>query len=186
MRMLSLFIGICLIIFGIYGFQSLADSADSNSANSEKVCVHSDNMLKSKISDKLDALGGDISERVRYAVQDGRIILIGYVKDETQHQDVLKAVAQLRGHYVNLYDHIQVRVVMPDTESADTAMTGEVKLKLLKPFNGVKSGDYAVTTFNGVVYVVGTADTQAEKTRVINAIKELSDKEPVEYINVRP
>ena len=75
---------------------------------------------------------------------------------------------------------------MPATETADTAITARVKAKLMKPFNDVKSGNYAVTTFDGVVYIVGTSDTEEEKVRVINSVKSVGDHRLVYHIDVRP
>ncbi len=166
---------ISLAIFSIYGFQVIADCQNHNAWNNRTVDtnIYSDSELKSKINDELASLEGDLQNRVELAVQDGMVIVIGYVQNEAQHNAVINAVKRVGG-YIELIDKVEISS-KPDTLVRDTITTGKVKAYLMRPFNGMAVGDYAVTTVNQVVYIVGTAKSEAEKKRIIDYTKSLSN-----------
>ncbi|MBR1734108.1 MAG: BON domain-containing protein [Alphaproteobacteria bacterium] len=171
---------ISLAIFGLYAIPVIADVTDNNheKGGTTMSYIFSDTELQSKINDELESLGGDLSNRIELAVQDARIIVIGYVRSQNQHDQAIKAIKKVGG-YRELIDKIEINSE-PKTLIRDAITTTKMKAYL-----ATEKGKYAVTTVDRVIYIVGSAKTEEQKQKIIDYAKSLSNVfKVVEAINV--
>lgn len=181
MKMYKSIAKISLVILGLYGVPVLAGDSNGNNvpqSGAAVSCIYSDCELKSKIDDELTALGGDLVNRIELAVQDARIIAIGYVRSQSQHDAAIDAIKRVGG-YRELIDRIEISS-KPDTPIKDAVTTGKMKV-----FLATKDGDYAVTTVNQVIYIIGSTKSEQEERRIIEYAKSLSNvNKVVSYIKI--
>ena len=180
MKMYKSIVKISLVILGLYSVPIFADDVNNNTPKNEATVsyIYSDCELKSKINDELTALGGDLVNRIELAVQDARIIAIGYVCNQGQHDAAIDAIKRVGG-YRELIDRIEISN-KPDTPIRDAVTTGKMKI-----FLATEDGDYAVTTVNRVIYIIGSAKSEQDERKIIDYAKSLSNvNKVVSYIKI--
>lgn len=103
----------------------------------------------------------DLYMNISVAVDEGRVLLTGTVKDPETRVEAVRLAWQPKG-VKEVSNEIQVTDKSSIKDIAnDTWITAQVRSKLL--FNkGIRSINYSVDTVNGVVYLMGLAKDEAE------------------------
>ncbi|HXQ52971.1 MAG TPA: BON domain-containing protein [Stellaceae bacterium] len=118
-------------------------------------------------------------------VYEGRVLITGDVPTEEWRAEAVKLAWQT-DRVKEVYDEIQVG---PEEgfgqDMGDTAITSKLKTQIIADAD-VKSINYTVTTVKGVVYIIGSARSQAEIDRVIDHARNIGDvRRVVSYVRIR-
>lgn len=115
---------------------------------------------------------------------DGRMLVTGNVPTDAWRDEAIKRAWQAK-YVKEVYDEI---IVGPgsgfETDAHDAVTTQKLKAQLLTD-SDVRSNNYIVTTENRVVYIIGSAHSDAEKQRVIDRARALSGvRRVITYIRI--
>ncbi|HYL50127.1 MAG TPA: BON domain-containing protein [Stellaceae bacterium] len=114
----------------------------------------------------------------------GRMLVTGNVPTEAWRDEAIKRAWQAK-NVKEVYDEITVsqgQGFMSDAHDAVT--TQKLKAELLTDPD-VRSNNYIVTTENRVVYIIGSAHSEAEKQRVIDRARDMSGvRRVITYIRI--
>lgn len=114
-----------------------------------------------------------MSTRLGLTIDQGRVLITGHAKDAQERLDAVRLAWQAKG----VKDVINEIQVGEDTGFGDTAndtwISTQVRSALVLD-KAVSSQNYSVTTDSGVVYLLGTAKSQAEIDRVIEHARQTS------------
>ena len=115
---------------------------------------------------------------------DGRMLITGNVPTEAWRDEAIKRAWQAK-NVKEVYDEITVGAGAGfETNAHDAVTTQKLKAQLLTDPD-VRSNNYIVTTENRVVYIIGSAQTDAEKQRVIDRARALSGvRRVITYIRI--
>lgn len=116
--------------------------------------------------------------RIGLTVDQGRVLLTGRASDAQMRLDAVRLAWQAEG-VKEVINEIQVDTESGMLDSArDTWITTQLRTKIT--FDGdIHSQNYSIDTINGVVYLMGTATTQAELDRVIQHARSLANVQRV-------
>ncbi len=126
-----------------------------------------------------------LSEDLDNTVYEGRVLLTGDVPSEAWRDEAVKRAWKIDG-VKEVYDEIQVG---PEEgfrqDVGDDTITSKLKAQLVADAD-VKSINYTITTVNGVVYVIGSARSQAELDRVVDHARNIANvRRVVSYVRIR-
>jgi osmotically-inducible protein OsmY len=111
---------------------------------------------------------------IQVDVSEGRVMLTGSVEKPETHDDAVKIAWQTAG-VRQVIDEIQVTSEGGFKSGVNDAWIAN-KLRTQLMFDGdVKNINYTVEVENGVVYLLGIAQNQAELDRVIASARDISD-----------
>ncbi|MDE1930507.1 MAG: BON domain-containing protein [Alphaproteobacteria bacterium] len=115
---------------------------------------------------------------------DGRMLVTGNVPTEAWRDEAIKRAWQAK-NVKEVYDEISVGAGAGfETNAHDAVTTQKLKAQLLAD-SDVRSNNYIVTTENRAVYIIGSAQTDAEKQRVIDRARALSGvRRVITYIRI--
>ncbi|MGH7008030.1 MAG: BON domain-containing protein [Stellaceae bacterium] len=115
---------------------------------------------------------------------DRRMLVTGNVPTEAWRDEAIKRAWQAK-NVKEVYDEITVGPGTGfETNAHDAVTTQKLKAQLLTDPD-VRSNNYTVTTENRVVYIIGSAQTDAEKQRVIDRARALSGvRRVITYIRI--
>jgi len=115
---------------------------------------------------------------------DGRMLVTGNVPTDAWHDEAIKRAWQAK-YVKEVYDEINVGPGSGlETDAHDAVTTQKLKTQLLTD-SDVRSNNYIVTTENRVVYIIGSAHSEAEKQRVIDRARALSGvRRVITYIRI--
>ena len=115
---------------------------------------------------------------------DGRMLVTGNVPTEAWRDEAIKRAWQAK-NVKEVYDEISVGAGAGfETNAHDAVTTQKLKAQLLTDPD-VRSNNYIVTTENRVVYIIGSAHSDAEKQRVIDRARALSGvRRVISYIRI--
>lgn len=107
---------------------------------------------------------------IELTVFEGAVLLNGALPDEAYIDEVVKTVWQTDGvkkvyNYIRLDEPLSIEKV-----NEDAAVSAKIRYEL-SITQGVSSVNYKITMENGVVYLMGIAENQAELDRVVAVIK---------------
>ena len=126
-----------------------------------------------------------MADNIDNTVYEGRVLLTGSVPSEEWHAEAVARTWKVDG-VKEVYDEIQVG---PPESFSENMSDGEISTKLKAQLVGdgdVKSINYTVTTVRGIVYVIGSARSQAELDRVIDHARNIGGvKRVVSYVRIR-
>ncbi|WP_241503745.1 BON domain-containing protein [Ferruginivarius sediminum] len=127
----------------------------------------------------------EMYRKVSLQVQEGRVLVTGVVPSEEMRSDAVRLAWQADG-VKEVINEVEVSKGGGIEDFArDTWISAQLKSKLL--FDGdVSSINYSVETVNGVIYLLGVAQTQAELDRVLNHARNLAHvRKVVSYVRVK-
>ncbi len=142
----------------------------------------SDTVIKAKINDAW--LNYDVSTfgKLSTTVEQGRVLITGVVQDPNHRVEAVRLAWQVKG----------VKQVINEIRVADSeGFTGFVRDKWITSRlrtaitidRVVQSINYSIDTVQGVVYLMGYAQSQAELNRVIETARTISNvKQVVSYV----
>lgn len=142
----------------------------------------SDNTLRVKVNGVL--MSGQGLEQVEIIIHRGRVLLLGIVDKEVTKTVAVSKIKKITG-VKEVIDEIQVGHESFADYSRD-AWIGH-KLRALLFFDSrVYSQNYHLRVSNKNVYILGTAQSQAEKDFVIEQAESLPVRRVITYIDVLP
>lgn len=152
----------------------------------EPIDTARDVAIRSEASQSWAAYNFDLAHDLDATVYEGRVLLTGRVPSEEWRQEAVKRTWQVGG-VKEVYDEIEVGPDPGTMQSArDTIATGRLRTELIAD-GDVRSINYTITTVNGVVYIIGSARSQAELDRVTDYARNLSNvRRVVSYVRIRP
>ncbi len=138
------------------------DRAISDDYNDTKLNV----VIRNALSQRKLSYAVDIE----LTVFEGAVLLNGALPDEAYIDEVVKTVWQTDGvkkvyNYIRLDEPLSIEKV-----NEDAAVSAKIRYEL-SITQGVSSVNYKITMENGVVYLMGIAENQAELDRVVAVIK---------------
>lgn len=138
------------------------DRAISDDYNDTKLNV----VIRNALSQRKLSYAVDIE----LTVFEGAVLLNGALPDEAYIDEVIKTVWQIDGvkkvyNYIRLDEPLSIEKV-----NEDAAVSAKIRYEL-SITQGVSSVNYKITMENGVVYLMGIAENQAELDRVVAVIK---------------
>lgn len=105
-------------------------------------------------------------------VTEGRVLITGVVSDPQDRLDAIRIAWQVDG-VREVINEIEVDKPLGFSGYArDSAITGQIESRLLFD-SSIKSINYSILTENRVVYVMGIAQDEAERSRVIDHARQI-------------
>lgn len=115
----------------------------------------------------------------------GRMLVTGTVPTQEWRDEAIKRAWTAKG-VKEVYD--EIKVGKPESfgsNAKDAIISQKLKAKLLTDAD-IHSNNYIVTTDRGVLYIIGSARSDAERDRVVDYARNLADvKRVVSYIRIR-
>ncbi len=141
-----------------------------------------DNWIKLQINNKFQSK--KLSGKVEIVVKHARVLLVGFVDDSSQAAECV-AIAKDISKVVEVIDAIKIgHTQSTDTAAKDSWITSRVKSAMAVDGN-IHCLNFNITTYNGIVYILGTAETQLELNAVVNIARSTSCvKKVVSYIEL--
>ncbi|MDR1333652.1 MAG: BON domain-containing protein [Holosporaceae bacterium] len=144
----------------------------------------SDTKLQTLINHALFKEDKELFDNVELSVKHGMVVVIGYVKESSQHDRIIETVKSVKG-VGEVYDEVKIQEIPRAADLAkDANITSRIKSALL--FDGnVSSLNYDITTVKSVVYICGTAQSKYERDVVLNQARTTSGvNKVVAYIKI--
>ncbi|MDR2724306.1 MAG: BON domain-containing protein [Holosporaceae bacterium] len=144
----------------------------------------SDTWLRAKINKVLFDEDRDLFDMVELSIKHGTVIVIGYVKDDSQRDKIMQIVRNI-DEVEEAYDEIQVQKFPCASDFVnDLSITSRIKSSLI--FDGnISSLNYDITTVKGIVYICGTAKTKYERDVLLNHARSTSGvKKVISYVKI--
>lgn len=126
----------------------------------------------------------ELMRRVDMTVSDGRVLLTGRAADAQMRLDAVRLAWQAKG-VQEVINEIQVDNDSGLMDSArDTWISTQLRTKLTFD-SRIHSQNYSIDTVNGVVYLMGLADSQDELNRAVDHARALPNvQRVVNYVRV--
>jgi osmotically-inducible protein OsmY len=144
-----------------------------------------DTVIRSAVSTSWDKFNPDLPHDLDATVYQGRVLITGRVPSEEWRQEAVQRTWKVDG-VKEVHDEIEVG---PDTHFSDEARDTVISTRLRNDLlfdSQVKSINYTVKTENGVVYVMGSARSQAELDRVTGYARNIPNvRRVVSYVRIR-
>ncbi|WP_346344083.1 BON domain-containing protein [Magnetospirillum sulfuroxidans] len=127
----------------------------------------------------------DMYSKVTFAISEGRILLTGTVPTEQVREDAVRLTWQVAG-VREVYNELLVRESSGLIDGArDVRIQQEIKSRMLFD-KEVSNINYTVDVTDGVVYLLGIAQSDAELNRVIGHAREVSAvKNIINYVRLK-
>lgn len=142
--------------------------------------------IRSNITQAWAKYSDPMTHALDATVYEGRVLLTGRVPNPEWRDQAVKLAWQVNG-VKDVYNEIEIGPITSTGEDlSDTQITGRLRSDLL--FDGeIRSVNYTITTAGRVVYLIGSARTQAELDRVTNYARNIPDvRRVVSYVMIRP
>ena len=115
---------------------------------------------------------------ISIAVQDGRVLLTGSVLTSKTRAEAITLVKHIEG-VKTVFDEIKIGAPKSfGNETNDTWISTKARSELIA-MEGIHSNNYSVTTFNGVVYLMGIAQNNQELDHAIQVVKTIKGVQKV-------
>ena len=142
----------------------------------------SDNVIHGNVLSELSK--ASLFKMLEVSVKHSRVMLLGYVLDEDQKKRAIEIASQARG-VTEVIDEIKIGYSSTFEHSiVDSTVTSRIKTAMM--FDGnVHCLNFNITTYNGVVYILGSAESNLEKDVVVNIARTTCGvNKVIAYINV--
>ena len=118
-------------------------------------------------------------------VYEGRVLVTGRVPNDQWRAEAVQRTWKVE-NVKEVYDEIEVG---PETHFADTLRDKTISTRLTNDLvfdSQVKSINYTIRTANGVVYIIGSARSEAERNRVMDYARNIPNvRKVVTYVRIR-
>jgi osmotically-inducible protein OsmY len=144
-----------------------------------------DKAIRAVVLQDWDKVTPELAHDLSATVYDGRVLLTGRVPKEEWRDAAVKGAWRADG-VKEVYNEIEVG---PDThfmdEARDTVISSRLRADLIAD-GKVKSINMTVKTEDGVVYIIGSARSQAELDRVTDYARNTANvRRVVSYVRIR-
>ena len=144
-----------------------------------------DKTIAAQVSQSWDQYSHDLAHDLAVTVYQSRVLITGRVPNEQMRQEAVQRTWKVDG-VKEVYDEVEVG---PDTHFADQARDTVISTRLrtdLLADSHIKSINYTVKTESGVVYIIGSARSQAELNRVTDYARNIPNvRRVVSYVRIR-
>ena len=169
------FIFLLLMLFLCSCIQSSITSIAGNAAISEKGFNKSvsDTFLFTKIKSNLIKLNLKNITKIIVVVSQGKVVLIGEVKNHTERLRIVKSIWNING-IIEVHNELLIgNDYSIYQKTKDMLLSSKIKTILL--FNKeIYTNNYEIVVFNNVVYLVGISRNLEEQIVLENKIKKFS------------
>lgn len=133
-----------------------------------------DTLLMTKIISKISSIELKNFTNIKVSVSHGNVLLVGNIESQKKRLELIKEVWQVEG-VQNIYNEMNIGSSLSFSERADNLLF-ETRLENRLLFeSGIYSNNYSIDVVNGNVYVMGTASSIEEKTKLENFLGEMKD-----------
>lgn len=144
-----------------------------------------DAAIGAQVSASWNQFNPALADDLTATVYEGRVLVTGRVPNQDWQQEAVKRAWKVDG-VKEVYNEIEVG---PDThfldEARDTVISTRLKADLVSD-GYIKSINYTIRTENGVVYIIGSARSQAELNRVTDYARNIANvRRVVSYVRIR-
>ncbi len=147
--------------------------------------VLSDTDIRAQIDSLWLQKDPSLFSHVGLAVQNSHVLLTGSVLTPKARAEAVHLAWQVKGVKA-VYDEIKVGEAHSFGDGADDVWISTKVRASLVGKGGIHSNNYSVTTFNGVVYLMGIAQNQQELTRAIKVAKSIKGvKNVISHMDVK-
>ncbi len=144
-----------------------------------------DAAIGAQISASWDQYSPELAHDLTATVYEGRVLITGRVPKQEWQQEAVQRAWKIEG-VKEVYNEIEVG---PDTHFMDSARDTVISTRLKNDMvfdSQIKSINYTVRVENGVVYVIGSARSQAELNRVTDYARNIPNvRRVVSYVRIR-
>jgi osmotically-inducible protein OsmY len=127
-----------------------------------------------KIISKISSIELKNFTNIKVSVSHGNVLLAGNIESQKKRLELIKEVWQVEG-VQNIYNEMNIGSSLSFSERADNLLF-ETRLENRLLFeSGIYSNNYSIDVVNGNVYVMGTASSIEEKTKLENFLGEMKD-----------
>lgn len=126
-----------------------------------------------------------LGNKTETVVKHGRVLVLGYVTSEKEKTEAIEEVKGIKG-VKEVIDEIKLGYAQTmETAAKDSWITSRIKTAMTTDGN-IHSLNYNITTYNGVVYILGFAESKLEFDALINIARSTSCvNKVVHYIDIR-
>ena len=145
-----------------------------------------DTKIRVQINDLWFRSDFEMYRKVGLNIYEGRVMLTGVVASDQARADAVRLTWQASG-VREVYNEIEVVATGKDFTdySHDAIITQKLNYHLLMD-KDIKNVNYTVDVVNGVVYLIGTAQSDTELERVLAYARDISDvKRVVSHVYVK-
>jgi osmotically-inducible protein OsmY len=142
--------------------------------------------IRAQVVDKWDRFNPELASNLSCTVYDGKVLVTGTVKNPEWRVDAVRLAWQVEGvKEVHSEAQVSDKTSLSD-DARDTWITTRLRSALTFDPN-VRSLNYTIETVNGTIYLIGSARTQNELTRVTNHARNIPNvRKVVTYVDIRP
>lgn len=147
--------------------------------------ILSDTDIRAKIDSLWIQKGSGLFTHVGLSVQNGQVLLTGSVPTAEARNQAEKLAWEVKGVKA-IFNEIQVGEPHSFGDASnDVWISTKVRSELIAT-KGIHSNNYSVTTFNGVVYLLGVAQNQQELNKALWVIKSIKGvKNVISHMTVK-
>jgi osmotically-inducible protein OsmY len=144
-----------------------------------------DDALKAAISHEFEVYNPEMAENLDLVVYEGRVLVTGRIPNPTWRDEAIKRVWATKG-VKEVYNEIEIGPFSSSRADMDDAWISTQLRNDLVWDADIRSVNYIVTTSDHVVYVMGSARSQAELDRVTGYARVIPGvKRVVSYAQIR-
>jgi len=147
--------------------------------------IVSDADIRAGINAQWYRANSDMAGQLSLSVYDGRVLITGIVSNPEFKVQAVRLASQVKG-----VKEVNDEILVSDRSTIGNSARDELiktRLRSAVLFDGdVRSVNYTIDVINGVVYLSGSARTQAELDKVIDYARNIPDvKKVVNYARIR-
>ena len=133
-----------------------------------------DTLLMTKVISKISSIELKNFTNIEVSVSYGNVLLAGNIESQRKRLELIREVWKVEG-VQNIYNEMNIGSSLSFSERADDLLF-ETRLKNRLLFeSGIYSNNYSIDVVNENVYVMGTASSIEEKTKLENFLGEMKD-----------
>lgn len=148
--------------------------------------IASDTGIKASINNKWYHYNSDMASQLELSVYDGRVLITGTVANPDWKAEAVRLAWEADG-VKEVSSEVQVADKSRITDAArDEWITTKLRSAILFD-SDVRSVNYTIDVINGVIYLSGSARSQAELDKVVGYARNIANvKRVVNYVRIRP
>ena len=133
-----------------------------------------DTLLMTKVISKISSIELKNFTNIDVSVSYGNVLKAGNVENQKKRLEIIQEVWKVEG-VQNIYNEMNIGSSLSFSEKADDLLF-ETRLENRLLFeSGIYSNNYSIDVVNGIVYVMGTASSIEEKTKLEDFLGQMKD-----------
>jgi osmotically-inducible protein OsmY len=148
--------------------------------------IASDTDIRAGINNAWYSYNSDMAGQLSLSVYDGRVLITGIVSNPDFKIQAVRLAQQVKG-----VREVNDEIIVSDRSTIGNSARDELiktRLRSAILFDGdIRSVNYTIDVVNGIVFLSGSARTQAELDKVIDYARNIANvKKVVNYARIRP